>query len=173
MRRKPLKIMMPVLAGLLSLAVLAPAVQARDHDDRPRYTTHPVDHDDHRRDRGHHAGRGHGSHRHHGHRHGPPRYRPHRHDHGWGPIYDHRDWRYIPGYLHYRAFRTLQGMFVPLVTALMGVVWALGFMGIIRAPMDPWATRAIPSRCARWSRQSMRRWSSPMLTESDAEPRRA
>lgn len=42
------------------------------------------------------------------------------------------------GYLHYRAFRTLQGMFIPLVTALLGVVWALGFMGIIGAPMDPW-----------------------------------
>ena len=42
------------------------------------------------------------------------------------------------GYLHYRAFRTLQGMFVPLVTAIMGVVWALGLMGLIRAPMDPW-----------------------------------
>ena len=25
------------------------------------------------------------------------------------------------GYLHYRAFRTLQGMIVPLVTAIMGV----------------------------------------------------
>jgi predicted RND superfamily exporter protein len=42
------------------------------------------------------------------------------------------------GYLHYRAFRTLQGMFVPLVTAIMGVVWALGLMGLIQAPMDPW-----------------------------------
>ncbi len=42
------------------------------------------------------------------------------------------------GYLHYRAFRTLQGMFVPLVTALMGVVWALGLMGLVGAPMDPW-----------------------------------
>lgn len=42
------------------------------------------------------------------------------------------------GYLHYRAFRTLQGMIVPLVTALMGVVWALGLMGLIGAPMDPW-----------------------------------
>jgi predicted RND superfamily exporter protein len=42
------------------------------------------------------------------------------------------------GYLHYRAFRTLQGMIIPLVTALMGVVWALGLMGLIRAPMDPW-----------------------------------
>lgn len=42
------------------------------------------------------------------------------------------------GYLHYRAFRTLQGMFIPLVTAIMGVLWALGLMGLIRAPMDPW-----------------------------------
>ncbi len=42
------------------------------------------------------------------------------------------------GYLHYRAFRTLQGMIVPLVTAIMGVVWALGLMGLIEAPMDPW-----------------------------------
>lgn len=42
------------------------------------------------------------------------------------------------GYLHYRAFRTIQGMLVPLVTALLGVIWALGFMGITGAPMDPW-----------------------------------
>lgn len=42
------------------------------------------------------------------------------------------------GYLHYRAFRTLQGMIVPLVTAIMGVLWALGLMGLIQAPMDPW-----------------------------------
>jgi predicted RND superfamily exporter protein len=42
------------------------------------------------------------------------------------------------GYLHYRAFRTMQGMIIPLVTALMGVVWALGLMGLIHAPMDPW-----------------------------------
>ena len=33
------------------------------------------------------------------------------------------------GFLHYRAFRTLQGMIVPLVTAIMGVIWALGLMG--------------------------------------------
>ena len=42
------------------------------------------------------------------------------------------------GYLHYRAFRTLQGMFVPLITAIMGVIWALGLMGLVGAPMDPW-----------------------------------
>src|SRR5947208_3453436 len=42
------------------------------------------------------------------------------------------------GYLHYRAFRTVQGMIVPLVTAIMGVLWALGLMGLVGAPMDPW-----------------------------------
>jgi len=42
------------------------------------------------------------------------------------------------GYLHYRAFRTLQGMFIPLVTALLGVVWALGLIGWLGIPMDPW-----------------------------------
>ncbi|HEY4183486.1 MAG TPA: MMPL family transporter [Polyangia bacterium] len=42
------------------------------------------------------------------------------------------------GYLHYRAFRTVQGMIIPLVTAIMGVIWALGLMGLIHAPMDPW-----------------------------------
>jgi len=42
------------------------------------------------------------------------------------------------GYLHYRAFRTIQGMIVPLVTAIMGVLWALGLMGMVGAPMDPW-----------------------------------
>ncbi len=44
----------------------------------------------------------------------------------------------VIAYLLYRAFRTLQGMFIPLVTALMGVFWALGMMGAIGAPMDPW-----------------------------------
>ena len=42
------------------------------------------------------------------------------------------------GYLHYRAFRTLQGMFIPLVTAIMGVLWAMGLMAGLRMTMDPW-----------------------------------
>lgn len=42
------------------------------------------------------------------------------------------------GYLHYRAFRTLQGMFIPLVTALLGVVWSLGLVAWLGIPMDPW-----------------------------------
>jgi predicted RND superfamily exporter protein len=40
--------------------------------------------------------------------------------------------------LLYSAFRSLQGMFLPLVTALLGVIWALGLMGLVKAPLDPW-----------------------------------
>ncbi len=40
----------------------------------------------------------------------------------------------------YWAFRSLQGMALPLVTALISVVWALGLMGIFRIAMDPFNT---------------------------------
>src|SRR5262249_9999628 len=46
--------------------------------------------------------------------------------------------RGVIGYLPFRAVPTLPGVVVPLVTAIMGVVWALGLMGLIGAPMDPW-----------------------------------
>ncbi len=45
----------------------------------------------------------------------------------------------VIGLVHYEAFRTLQAMFLPLVTALLSVVWALGIMGLIRQPMDTWS----------------------------------
>jgi uncharacterized protein len=41
--------------------------------------------------------------------------------------------------VHYEAFRTLQAMFLPLVTALISVAWALGIMGALRQPMDTWS----------------------------------
>lgn len=44
----------------------------------------------------------------------------------------------VIGFLLYRAFRSMQGMFIPLVTALLGVIWALGLMGLVKAPLDPW-----------------------------------
>ena len=44
------------------------------------------------------------------------------------------------GLLHYEAFRTLQGMLLPLVTAILGVVWSLGLMGWLRMPLDPFNT---------------------------------
>jgi predicted RND superfamily exporter protein len=42
--------------------------------------------------------------------------------------------------IHYEAFRTVQAMVLPLVTALLAVVWALGFMGLLRVPLDPFNT---------------------------------
>jgi len=45
----------------------------------------------------------------------------------------------VIGLVHYEAFRTLQAMFLPLVTALLSVVWALGIMGLVGEPMDTWS----------------------------------
>ncbi|MGH7804067.1 MAG: MMPL family transporter, partial [Candidatus Binatia bacterium] len=40
--------------------------------------------------------------------------------------------------VHYEAFRTIQAMVLPLVTALASVVLALGVMGALGFPIDPW-----------------------------------
>jgi uncharacterized protein len=45
----------------------------------------------------------------------------------------------VIGLVHYEAFRTVQAMLLPLVTALLSVVWALGIMGWLRQPMDTWS----------------------------------
>lgn len=45
----------------------------------------------------------------------------------------------VIGLVHYEAFRTLQAMFLPLVTALLSVVWALGVMGFVGSPIDSWS----------------------------------
>jgi len=45
----------------------------------------------------------------------------------------------VIGLVHWEAFRTLQAMLLPLVTALLSVVWALGFMGWLHQPMDSWS----------------------------------
>jgi len=42
----------------------------------------------------------------------------------------------VIGLIHYEAFRTRQAVFLPLVTALLSVVWALGIMGMTGQPMD-------------------------------------
>lgn len=42
----------------------------------------------------------------------------------------------ITGLIHYEAFRTVQGLILPLVTALLAVVWGLGVMGLSGVPMD-------------------------------------
>jgi predicted RND superfamily exporter protein len=45
----------------------------------------------------------------------------------------------VIGLVHYEAFRTVQAMVLPLVTALLSVIWALGIMGILERPMDTWS----------------------------------
>jgi len=45
----------------------------------------------------------------------------------------------VIGLIHYEAFRTFQAMILPLITALLSVTWALGFMGLIGEPMDTWS----------------------------------
>ena len=40
------------------------------------------------------------------------------------------------GLIHYEAFRTLQGLVLPLVTSLLAVVWGVGIMGLAGVPMD-------------------------------------
>lgn len=42
----------------------------------------------------------------------------------------------VIGLLHFEAFRTKQGLILPLVTALMAVIWGMGFMGLLRQPLD-------------------------------------
>jgi predicted RND superfamily exporter protein/outer membrane lipoprotein-sorting protein len=42
----------------------------------------------------------------------------------------------IIGLIHYEAFRTVQGLILPLVTALLAVIWGLGVMGFSGVPMD-------------------------------------
>ncbi len=44
----------------------------------------------------------------------------------------------IIGILHYVAFRTWQGLVIPLVTSLLSVAWAMGIMGVTGTHLDPW-----------------------------------
>ena len=42
----------------------------------------------------------------------------------------------VIGLLHFEAFRTKQGLILPLVTALIAVVWGMGAMGLLRQSLD-------------------------------------
>ncbi len=42
------------------------------------------------------------------------------------------------GLLHFSAFRTIQGLVIPIVTALLSVIWAMGIMGLCHVPLDPY-----------------------------------
>src|SRR5438094_444233 len=46
----------------------------------------------------------------------------------------------VIGVVHYHAFRTLQALFLPLVTALLSVLWAVGLMGLLGVQFDPYNT---------------------------------
>lgn len=42
----------------------------------------------------------------------------------------------VIGLLHFEAFRTVQGLVLPLITAVLSVVWGVGIMGLMKVPMD-------------------------------------
>lgn len=42
----------------------------------------------------------------------------------------------IIGLIHYEAFRTFQALLLPLVTAVIAVIWSLSFLAVLRQPMD-------------------------------------
>jgi predicted RND superfamily exporter protein len=42
----------------------------------------------------------------------------------------------IIGLIHYEAFRTVQALVLPLVTAMVAVIWAIGFLAFTGQPMD-------------------------------------
>lgn len=42
------------------------------------------------------------------------------------------------------AFFSLQGVFIPLLTAALSVIWALGAMALARIPLDPWTQTLTP-----------------------------
>ncbi len=41
-------------------------------------------------------------------------------------------------FILYLAFRSIQGMILPIICALLSVVWAVGLMGVFKIPLDPW-----------------------------------
>ncbi|MBI5407213.1 MAG: MMPL family transporter [Nitrospirae bacterium] len=45
---------------------------------------------------------------------------------------------FIIMFVLYFAFRSIQGMILPIVCALLSVVWAVGLMGVFKIPLDPW-----------------------------------
>jgi uncharacterized protein len=44
----------------------------------------------------------------------------------------------VIGLVHYEAFRTLQAVFLPLTTAALSVVWAMGLLVVLGFTLTPW-----------------------------------
>ncbi len=40
------------------------------------------------------------------------------------------------GLIHFEAFRTVQGMLLPLLTSVLAVLWSIGLMGLMNVPLD-------------------------------------
>lgn len=45
----------------------------------------------------------------------------------------------VIGLLHFEAFRTVQGLVLPLVTGLVAIVWSLGLMTLLGLQLDPFS----------------------------------
>jgi len=45
---------------------------------------------------------------------------------------------FIIAVVHYEAFRTLQAVFLPLVTAVLSVIWSLGITALLGFQLTPW-----------------------------------
>lgn len=46
----------------------------------------------------------------------------------------------VVGLIHFEAFRTWQGLLLPLLTAMLAVAWGLGAMGLFKVPLDVFNT---------------------------------
>ncbi|HXN06863.1 MAG TPA: MMPL family transporter, partial [Nitrospiria bacterium] len=44
----------------------------------------------------------------------------------------------------YLSFRSFQGMLIPIMTAMMSVIWALGLLGLLGIPLDPFTKTLTP-----------------------------
>jgi uncharacterized protein len=78
----------------------------------------------------------------------------------------------VIGVVHYEAFRTLQAMLLPLVTALLSVVWALAIMGWLRQPIDTWTAISpvlILAIAAGHSVQLLKRYYEELLNASELD----
>lgn len=62
---------------------------------------------------------------------------------GWLARYSTRMFYFFPlavvviGLVHYEAFRTIQAIVLPLLTALLAMLWSLGLLGLLNVSLDP------------------------------------
>lgn len=79
----------------------------------------------------------------------------------------------IIGLIHYEAFRTVQALVLPLVTALLAVVWAVGLLGISGQPFDVFNSSTpilILAIAAGHAVQILKRYYEEFVVHSQADP---